>query len=121
MLLRSVSQNQTRALTSSESCLGKNLLYDLEGIIYKEFFVYVENGKISSPVITWTGNGPRVCSFSHTNYHTNALTCAFIIDKQLDIDPYALFRNGELSVMYLLNEDALVATQPVDQMRYHRR
>ena len=41
------------------------------------------------------------------------LTCAFLVDKKLEVDPYGLFRNGDMSVVYLLNDDALVTRQPV--------
>lgn len=73
----------------------------------------MEDGKIRSPVITWMGNGPSIFTFYHTYYNSEAITRAFIIDSRLNIDFYALFRNGELFIIYLLKEDALVAHQPV--------
>ena len=90
--------------------LRKNLFHNIEGVIHNEFFVYVEGGKIYNPVITSAGS---YSTFSNEVYDSEALTTAFNIDKRLNIDPYALFTNGDLSVIYLLNEDTLVSRQPV--------
>lgn len=84
--------------------LRKNVVYDSNGTYIKEFFIYVKNNEIYCPLIT----------SSMVNYATtslfNCISAAF--DTSFGFNPYTLYKNGELSMMYLLSQDYLESSVP---------
>ena len=85
--------------------LRKNVVFDSEGRYIKEFIIYTQNNEIYNPLITFSNNYCDIDSSRDSNFY-------IAFDKNLDFNPYSLYIKGELSIMYLLSQDALVATKP---------
>ena len=106
--------------------LRKNIIYDSQGNLIKEFICYINNLSIFSPVITLNVNSSKIgiANIEHLNVsltkepssrdEVNSSNTFFIaFDTGFDFNPYTLYMNGELSIMYLLSQDALVSLKPV--------
>ena len=89
--------------------LRKNIIYDYNGYLTKEFICYIKNGKALCPVISCRENEDK-CDVNNVSMFNQDFFIAF--DTRLPFNPYELFMKGELSIMYLLKQDSLVATTP---------
>lgn len=87
----------------------KNVIYDLEGRYTKEFTIYVEDRKVYCPIITLDEVG-KECKINHAYLDSNDFFIA--CDTRLSFDPFSLYKQGNLSIMYLLSQDSLVSKQP---------
>ena len=88
--------------------LRKNIVYEGGGKLVKEFVCYIQDQKVYSPVITSKEDG--TC---YINYHANTDNEFYIaFDINISFTPYKLYMEGNLSIMYLLSQNALVAKQP---------
>ncbi|KAK8834093.1 hypothetical protein M9Y10_020179 [Tritrichomonas musculus] len=84
--------------------LRNNILYDVDGNLMKEFFIYIKNQHIYNPVISRTEtNSYNVVNQSEEN--------KFYIAFET-INPYDLYISGELSIQYLLSQDSLISNKP---------
>ena len=103
--------------------LRKEVVYDSEGKYTKEFLIFMQEGKIHCPIITYDEENDY-CVFTHSNeISTYAIAPDVIEDKDNDIfiafdktlpfNPKTLYNNGEMSIMYLLSQDSLKAPKPV--------
>ena len=81
--------------------LRKNIVYDTNGNLVKEFYIYVKDKQIYSPIITKGENG---CSINNSTIFTY-INIAF--DVNLEFNPYTLWMNGELSIMNEYLTDSL--------------
>ncbi|KAK8880947.1 hypothetical protein M9Y10_003653 [Tritrichomonas musculus] len=99
--------NKINAITAETNIfkivLRKNVIYDTNGKYIKEFYIYAKDNKIYCPQITHNSNGCVV-------EYTDGINISF--DSKLEFNPYTLWMSGELSIMYLLPQDSLVAKKP---------
>ena len=87
----------------------KNVIYDSEGKYTKEFIVYIDDHKVYCPVITLNkADNDCMVDYVYNNYNSFFFAC----DTTLSFDPFTLYKHGELSIMYLLSTNSLVAKQP---------
>lgn len=84
-----------------------------------EFYGYLKNGRASGPVLVSLSresmpSATSQCETRYTTQHWTTFGPDFYIafDTRLNIDPYKLYMNGELSIQYLLSQDALVSKKP---------
>ena len=89
--------------------LRKEVIYDYEGNLVKEFTAYVENHQAKGPCITCRTD--LKCMVTHWTTFGPEFFIAF--DTRLGVNPYSLYMNGELSIQYLLKQDSMVAKKPV--------
>ncbi|WP_289705115.1 hypothetical protein, partial [Bacteroides acidifaciens] len=87
--------------------LRKNIIYDTNGNLVKEFFIYAKDGQVYSPMITKSANG---CSINNS---TNMGYINIAFDSGLDFNPYTLWMNGELSIMNEYITDSLQTLKTV--------
>ncbi|WP_300485523.1 hypothetical protein, partial [uncultured Brachyspira sp.] len=85
--------------------LRKNVVFDCEGRYIKEFIIYTQNNEIYNPIINFSNKCSNITNSRDTDFY-------IAFDKNLDFNPYNLYIKGELSIMYLLSQDALVAAKP---------
>ena len=91
--------------------LRKDVIYDTYGRYIKEFFIKGNNGKISCPIISFDSTTKGCIIESSNEATTNEFYIAF--DDRLTFIPYSLWNNGDLSIISMWNQDALVSNQPV--------
>ena len=93
--------------------LRTNILYDVDGNLMKEFFIYVKDGQPYNPVISRNVDTNFYSVMSIGNDESpmkNSFYIAF--DKTSTVNPYKLYHKGEISIQYLLSQDSLVAVEP---------
>ena len=90
--------------------LRKNVVYDEEGIYTKEFLIYKDGDKIHSPIIKYDDNLKK-CSIMDSNDLTINFNTEYFIafDEKLKIMPYTSYLNGDISLVYLLEQDSINA------------
>lgn len=65
------------------------------------------------PVISYASqNVTAICRFYHTDLLGNGLTCGIAFEKRMELDLLSLYNNGDLRIMNVLSQDALVAKKP---------
>ncbi len=89
--------------------LRKNVIYDEEGRYIKEFYISTKDNSIKCPIITYDSENKYCIVNDNTLLATYAvgsedsinLDDKFYIafDKNLSINPYTLFINGDLSIL----------------------
>ena len=89
--------------------IRKQFIFKFDGTLTTEFTSYVNNGTIFNPIIT-SNLSDGTCNINYEPNTENEFYIAF--DQRLAFNPYELYMNGELSVMYLLSQDALVSSLP---------
>ena len=89
--------------------IRKQYVFKYDGTLTTEFTAYVNNGTIFNPIITNNASN-GTCNINNEPNTDNEFYIAF--DTKLPFNPYELYMNGELSVMYCLSQDALVSTLP---------
>ena len=91
--------------------LRKNIVYDTNGNLVKEFYIYAKDGKVYCPMITKSANGSSAGSSSACGCSINNSTIFEYIniafDSSLEFNPYTLWLNGELSIMNEYLTDSL--------------
>ncbi|KAK8837125.1 hypothetical protein M9Y10_037180 [Tritrichomonas musculus] len=97
--------------------LRNNILYDTDGNLIKEFFIYIKDGKQYNPVISRNPdtNFYSVMSIGNEDLDEESLminSFYIALDKTSTVNPYELYHKGELSIQYLLSQDSLVAVEP---------
>ena len=88
--------------------IRKQFVFKYDGTLITEFIAYVEGGIVYCPVITNASN--NTCNINHEPNTSNGFFIAF--DQRLSFNPYELYMNGELSIMNLLSQDALISKLP---------
>ena len=92
--------------------LRKNEIFDESGAFIKEFYCYVEDKKLYCPVITLSPTNDLIhyqIDFIETSWSDKPFIA---FDKQVSFEPYILYLRGDLSIMYLLNQETIETTIP---------
>ena len=101
--------------------LRKNEIFDEIGNFIKEFYCYVDNQKLYCPIITKTKMARRdspagANSLDHYKIEYVETTWDskpyIAFDKQVPFVPYDLTLSGEISIMYLLPQNAIESKTP---------
>ncbi|KAK8895976.1 hypothetical protein M9Y10_013862 [Tritrichomonas musculus] len=89
--------------------LRKNVIYDEQGRYIKEFYISTKDNKIKSPVITYDQENNYCTVNDETLISTYTIGGADVLnledsfyiafDKNLSINPYTLYINGDLSIL----------------------
>ena len=77
--------------------------------------IYKENDKIHSPIITYDKELQK-CTILHSNslgFNEQDTDYFIAFHEDLSFNPYTLYLNGEMSIMYLLNQDAIESRHPI--------
>ncbi|KAK8840029.1 hypothetical protein M9Y10_031314 [Tritrichomonas musculus] len=101
--------------------LRKDVIFDSKGRYIKEFKIYSANRKIHCPIVIFDEEN-KCCiiedektiqtrSVGNEEIEENEFYIAF--DKKISIVPYELWLKGDLSIMNLFKQTALVSNQPV--------
>lgn len=91
--------------------LRKNEIIDESGAFMKDFYIYIDENKLYCPVITIHSQTPLTYIVNHEAIEWNDEP--FIaIDKQSTIELMKCYLQGEISIMYLLNQNAIESTIP---------
>ena len=101
--------------------LRKNEVFDDSGTFIKEFYCYVEDKKLYCPVITLSTTNSITQGSETRAQRAYAIDCIEVswsdkpfiaFDKKISFEPYILYLQGELSIMYLLPQDTIESTVP---------
>lgn len=93
--------------------LRKNEIFDSSGAYIKDFYATVSNGKMYCPVIV-KNESNAITPFDVYSVETNLTTEKPFIafDKLISTNPLSLLMNGNMSIMYLLQQDTLTSSVP---------
>ena len=101
--------NTTERTNIFKVILRKTIIKNAEGDIINEFYIYVHDGKIYNPILMHNTEHDET-RLSYFHEATNKIFIAY--EERVNLDPYNLYIKGELSIMYLLPQDSLVAVEP---------
>ena len=102
-------KNSTESIQVFNIIIRERVFYTINAECITQFNISYQNNKFMCPVITLlnTEDNHNVCSFDYKESPlSNGLPAIFIHDD-LHISPHSLYINGDMSIVYLLNQSGI--------------